>query len=190
MNLKATLLPGAFAVLIAGCGTGGGQQQVLVGGTAGPSTVTASPAPLATITPAPTVASPSAGTASASPAATVTASATTSKSASPSPTSSSTSTLKESDSGRTITLSVGQSVTVDLPGGNGGYDRPQSSAAAMHRDSADGGYPSDQPAVAQFTAAQIGTADLTSTTDYNCLHTTPRCTVAQKQWVVHVVVRT
>ena len=187
MNVRTTLLVGAVALAVAGCGTGGGQQQVLVGGTAGPSIVTASPGPIATITPPPTVA-PTAGTASASPAATVTGSAATSASPSASPTSSNTTTLTESDSGRTITLSLGQSVTVDLPGGNGGYDKPQSSGAAMHRDSADGGYPTDQPAVAQFTAAAIGTADLTSTTDYNCLHTTPRCTVAQKQWVVHVIV--
>jgi hypothetical protein len=192
MGLRPSVLVIVGAALITGCGGSGsgGGQQVLVGQSVGPATVTASPAPIPMITPAPSAtASATAGTASASPAATVTGSAASSGGATPSPTRTNTSTLTESDSGRTITLTVGQLVTVNLPGGSsGGYDQPQSSSAAMHRDSVSGGYPTDQPAVAQFTAAHAGAADLTSQTDYKCLHAQPPCMVAQKQWVVHVIV--
>ena len=192
MGLKHTLVGVAVAALMTACGGSGSSAgpQVLAGNSVGPATVTASPAPIPMITPAPSAtASSTAGSASASPAATVTASAQTSASASPSPKRTDTSTLTESDSGRTITLTVGQLVNVDLPGGSsGGYDQPQSSSAAMHRDSVSGGYPTDQPAVAQFRAAQAGAADLTSQTDYKCLHAQPPCMVAQKQWVVHVIV--
>jgi hypothetical protein len=86
-------------------------------------------------------------------------------------------------------MRVGQSVQVELPGGQGGYDQPVSSSDAMHRDSSTGGYPSDQPSQSRFTADHAGSADLTSTTDYSCLHTQPRCLPPQRQWVVHVVVR-
>jgi hypothetical protein len=183
----------AGVALTTGCGGSGSSAgpQVLAGNSVGPATVTASPAPIPMITPAPSAtASATAGSASASPAATLTASALDSNGASPSPTRTSTATLTESDSGRTITLTVGQLVTVNLPGGSsGGYDQPQSSSAAMHRDSVSGGYPTAQPAVAQFTAAEAGAADLTSQTDYRCLHAQPPCMVAQKQWVVHVIVQ-
>jgi hypothetical protein len=190
MDLKVVLLAVAGATLVAGCGSGSSGAQVLVNQPVGPAPVTVSPAPVATITPAPGAqASATAGTASASPAATVSASTIKSSSASPSPSSTDTMTLTETDSGRTITLAVGQSVTVNLPGGStGGYDQPQSSGAAMHRDSASGGYPTDQPAIGHFTAAQTGAADLTSMTDSKCLHAQPPCMVAQRSWVVHVIV--
>ena len=29
----------------------------------------------------------------------------------------------------------------------------------------------------------------TAATDYACLHTTPSCEIAQREWIVHVVVR-
>jgi hypothetical protein len=58
----------------------------------------------------------------------------------------------------------------------------------VRRDTAGGGYPSDQPARAHFTATRPGTADLTSTTDFTCLHTQPRCLPPQHQWTVHLIV--
>ncbi|MGN6473712.1 MAG: hypothetical protein ACTHK4_08715 [Mycobacteriales bacterium] len=98
--------------------------------------------------------------------------------------------LTESDSGQTIHVVVGQQVQVELGGGSGGsYDQPQSSAAVMRRTSASGGYPTDQPTGAVFLATATGAADLTASTDYACLHTTPRCEIAQREWIVHVVVR-
>ena len=77
-----------------------------------------------------------------------------------------------------------------LGGGSGGsYDLPQSTTAVMRRTNASGGYPTDQPARATFVATARGTADLIASTDYACLHATPPCEIAQREWMVHVVVR-
>ena len=99
--------------------------------------------------------------------------------------------LKESDSGRTIHVVVGDKVSVRLPGGSsGGYRRPRSSNSTVaQRVWAAGGYPSNDDARATFVARHHGKADLTATTDYPCLHTTPRCMIAQRIWIVHVVVQ-
>jgi hypothetical protein len=97
--------------------------------------------------------------------------------------------LHESDSGRTIHVSPGDVIRVRLPGGSGGYHVPRGSDRyVVRRTSAAGGYPSEQDARATFVARHRGTADLTSYTDYKCLHTDPRCLPPQRQWVVHVVV--
>src|SRR3954469_25817138 len=97
--------------------------------------------------------------------------------------------LHEDDSSRTIHVSIGDIVKVRLPGGSGGYHRPRTSDRdVVRRTSASGGYPSDDDARARFDARRKGSADLTSYTDYRCLHTEPRCLPPQRQWVVHVVV--
>ena len=98
--------------------------------------------------------------------------------------------LHEDDSGRTIHVSVGDVVKVRLPGGSGGgYHRPRTSDRdVVRRTFASGGYPSDEDAYARFGVRHRGTADLTSYTDYTCLHTEPRCLPPQREWVVHVVV--
>jgi hypothetical protein len=97
--------------------------------------------------------------------------------------------LHEDDSGRTIHVSRGDSIRVRLPGGSGGYHQPRTSDRdIVRRTSASGGYPSDEDARASFRARRRGTADLTSYTDYSCLHTEPRCLPAQREWIVHVVV--
>jgi len=98
--------------------------------------------------------------------------------------------LHEDDSGRTIHVSRGDVIRVRLPGGaSGGYHRPRTSDRdVVRRTSASGGYPSDDAARARFVALRKGAADLTSYTDYRCLHTDPRCLPPQRQWVVHVVV--
>ena len=99
--------------------------------------------------------------------------------------------LHEDDSGRTIHVLVGDIVKVRLPGGsNGGYHRPRTSDRdVLRRVSASGGYPSADDARATFRARAAGTADLTSYTDYTCLHTQPRCLPPQREWVVHIHVR-
>jgi hypothetical protein len=97
--------------------------------------------------------------------------------------------LHKDDSGRTIHVTVGDSIRVRLPGGSGGYHVPRTSDRdVLRRTSSSGGYPSDEDARASFRARHRGTADLTSYTDYKCLHTEPRCLPAQREWVVHVVV--
>lgn len=126
----------------------------------------------------------SAGTATASPAATVTPGRSTTPS--PTPTYTGSRTVTESDSGATVTLTVGETLAVVLPSQ---YDPPNSSGPAMVRESSSGGYPSGNELHATFRAASAGRADITSTTDYPCLHTTPRCEIAQRIWVVHVIVR-
>jgi hypothetical protein len=78
---------------------------------------------------------------------------------------------------------------VSLPGGSaGGYVPPVSSSRILQRVSVSGGYPSAEPARARFTATAAGTADLTSQTDFTCLHRTPACLPAQRSWTLHVVV--
>ena len=98
--------------------------------------------------------------------------------------------MHEDDSGRTIHVSRGDVIRVRLPGGSaGGYHKPRTSDRdVVRRTSASGGYPSDDDARARFVARRKGSADLTSYTDYRCLHTEPRCLPPQRQWVVHVIV--
>jgi hypothetical protein len=99
--------------------------------------------------------------------------------------------LHESDSGSTLHVERGDIVKVRLPGGtSGGYHRPRTSDRdVLRRRWAEGGYPSDSDARAAFLARHNGTADLTSYDDYACLHTEPRCLPPQREWIVHVVVR-
>jgi len=106
----------------------------------------------------------------------------------PSASASTTRYLHESDSGRTIHVARGDVIKVRLPGGSmGGYHRPRTSdGSVVDRTNAAGGYPSDDTARARFVARHRGTADLTSYTDYQCLHTEPRCLPPQRQWTVHV----
>jgi hypothetical protein len=98
-------------------------------------------------------------------------------------------TYREQSSGRTVRVPVGASVVVSLPGGSGGgYLPPVSSSPILHRLSVSGGYPSPNPAHALFKATRAGVADLTSQTDFTCLHSTPACLPAQRAWTLHVVV--
>ena len=99
--------------------------------------------------------------------------------------------LHEDDSGRTIHVSVGVAIKVRLPGGsNGGYHPAHTSDRdVVRRISASGGYPTNDDAVAIFRARHSGTATLTAYTDYSCLHTDPHCDIAQRAWLVRVIVR-
>jgi hypothetical protein len=90
-----------------------------------------------------------------------------------------------SDTGATIQLSVGESLSVSLPAD---YDPPAAAGAALTRTATAGGYPTGQPVDATFTAVHAGRVDVTSATDYPCLHATPRCAIAQRLWLVHVIV--
>jgi hypothetical protein len=94
-------------------------------------------------------------------------------------------TLTASDSDATVQLPVGQSVTVSLPAE---YDPPAATGDALTRTATAGGYPTRRPVDATFTAVRAGRADITTATDYPCLHATPRCQIAQSLWRVHVIV--
>jgi hypothetical protein len=93
--------------------------------------------------------------------------------------------LREENSGQTVHVRVGQAVDVRLPDG---YRPPTSTGDVMRRTDARGGYPTGLPAQARFLATRPGTADLTSITDFTCLHTTPACLLPQREWTVHVIV--
>lgn len=97
--------------------------------------------------------------------------------------------LTEQSAGTTVRVRVGEQVVVELPAdASGGYVAPVSDGAALERSSTRGGYPSGQPVVAVFAAIGAGAVNLTSTTDYACLHSEPRCLLPQRQWSVRVVV--
>lgn len=78
---------------------------------------------------------------------------------------------------------------MELAPDGGSYDPPQSDNAAVLPEGAHfGGYPSDTTAVASFTAAQQGTAHVSSQTDLPCLHSTPRCLPPQRDFRITVIV--
>jgi hypothetical protein len=105
-------------------------------------------------------------------------------------------TVTTADYQATIALRVGDVLVVSLPAeyrppsvSSTTYPPPPpGSSTALTALGVTGGYPTGQPLVARYSAAATGTADVTTMTDYACLHTTPPCTVPQRLWVVHVVV--
>jgi hypothetical protein len=98
-------------------------------------------------------------------------------------------TLTEADNGATVVLTVGQSVSVLLGGGQPAWDRPRVAGAALRLASASGGYPGGLPARATSRAVQAGTATISSISDAPCLHAVPACEIAQRPWLVTVIVR-
>jgi hypothetical protein len=93
--------------------------------------------------------------------------------------------LVESASGITVTVAVGQTTAVDLPAS---YVPITVTGPAVTAVSSSGGFPTGQPLAAIFRAVAPGSLDLRAMTDYPCLHAVPRCTVPQRQWIVHVIV--
>lgn len=188
-DLMRCLLAVLALVAVAGCGRGG-QDQLASEGSSSPA-----PTPVTTAPVAPT-AEPSveASTATVAPPRTPQPSAslgsppTQTPSPAPAPPHGDPLTLGNDDSGRTITVAVGTVIRVRLRPELGNYLPPTSSTSAVRRESSRGGYPSDDPVDAIFTAVAPGRTDLTSTTDAQCLHSQPACMIPQKQWVVHIVV--
>ena len=95
--------------------------------------------------------------------------------------------VTRADNGKTYRLTVGQQLTVALSGPPM-WDQPTAQGSALTRVSASGGYPGTTPAIGVFRAAAPGTAQVTSASDMQCLHATPRCSVPQEIWSVSVVV--
>lgn len=92
-------------------------------------------------------------------------------------------TLTESDNLTSITVHVGQTIAVQI----GADYRPLTvGGTAVQQLSTAGGYPTGQPLLATLSAVAPGAADLTTVTDYACLHTVPRCARPQMLWTVHV----
>ncbi|RGA05294.1 hypothetical protein DI270_008755 [Microbispora triticiradicis] len=92
-------------------------------------------------------------------------------------------TLTEADNGKTITLRIGQTLGISLPAA---YRPTAVSAPALVKALTRGGYPTDQPLFEVYRTGTAGSADVSTMTDYACLHTTPRCALPQRLWRVHV----
>jgi hypothetical protein len=102
-------------------------------------------------------------------------------------------TVTTSDDGTTVVIVRGQTITVVL-GGQGmvEWNRPLlggSLPGVLRQVSASGGYPSSAPARATFRAVRAGTEAILSATNARCLHARPACAIAQRSWLVKVVVR-
>lgn len=97
-------------------------------------------------------------------------------------------TITFADSGSTVRLSRGERLNVFLSNFYGAWDPPEASGDAVQRTASSGGYPSRASARATFVAVAEGTATITARTDYACLHAQPPCAIAQRFWMVHVIV--
>ena len=96
--------------------------------------------------------------------------------------------VTQADNGKTFLLTVGQEITVVLAASPMAWDQPTARGSALTSVSASGGYPGTTPARAVFRAVSPGTAQVTSATDMQCLHATPRCLPPQQIWSITVVV--
>jgi len=92
-------------------------------------------------------------------------------------------TVTQPDNQRTVTLLVGQTLGVAL---GPDFVTPMISGPALARLSTSGGYPTGQPLAASYRAVAAGSVDVTSHTDYACLHTPPHCALPTTLWTLHV----
>lgn len=99
--------------------------------------------------------------------------------------------LTAADSGTVVELRSGDNLTVELLPGRGVYawDRPRLTGTALRLVSVTGGYPARGAMRALFLAVRPGTAEVSASSDLPCLHSTPRCLLAQRVWAVRVIVR-
>jgi Cellulose binding domain len=92
-------------------------------------------------------------------------------------------TVGQADSQTTVTLFVGQTLGVSL---GAEYPTPTLSGTALAQVSTSGGYPSGHPLTTLYRAVAPGSVDVTTHSDYACLHTTPPCSVPIRLWTLHV----
>ena len=161
-------------VLAAGCGASSGQE-----GLTPVSTPTAS-TPEATATTSPEPPASTAGrpteTSTTSPPGTPSTVAT------PRPI-----VLTDADNGQTVHLHPHERLEVRLS--QDSYDPPTSGRTqVLARRSSTGGYPGSAPVRAVFEAVAAGQADVSSSSDYSCFHSSPRCLRPSRLWVLHVIV--
>jgi hypothetical protein len=92
---------------------------------------------------------------------------------------------------QTVTLRVGQRLHVVLaanwtpPQAHTASDSVTAGLQPLRTDSAQG-YPAAVVGAARFTAVRTGTAVISASTDFACLHTTPRCLPPQQSFTVTV----
>lgn len=96
--------------------------------------------------------------------------------------------LQAADSGRTVSVGQGDAIRVYLGGScpaGGGY-QAATAGGPLYREGASDYQPG--ATFAAFRAVGTGRATVTATTDAPCLHTSPRCAIAQQLWTVTVEV--
>jgi Cellulose binding domain len=96
--------------------------------------------------------------------------------------------LTEADSGRTVTLTSGDTLTVALSADYDPIRLSPASPAPLVPVTATGGYPTGSPLTATYRADAAGAVDLRTSTDYDCFHAVPPCARPVRLWTVHVVV--
>ena len=96
--------------------------------------------------------------------------------------------LSEDDSGRTVTLNPGDTLSVTLDAEYDPISLSPASPGPLVPVTATGGYPTGATLTATYRATTGGPVDLRSTTDDDCLHAVPPCARPVRLWTVHVVV--
>jgi len=89
------------------------------------------------------------------------------------------------DSGKTMLFTLGDTFAVTLPAD---YRPLTVTGSALALVSSTGGYPTGQPLKAILRAVGTGAAELSTQSDYACLHTSPACARPVVQWLLHVQV--
>ncbi|GAA5005603.1 hypothetical protein GCM10023317_40240 [Actinopolymorpha pittospori] len=98
-------------------------------------------------------------------------------------------TLTATDVNATVRLHRGQSAHVILAGTGGfAWHVPAATGTVVRRSDAGGGYPTQEPARATFTAIRIGRAVISATDDIGCLHTRPACLPPTRLWQATIIV--
>jgi hypothetical protein len=95
-------------------------------------------------------------------------------------------TVTTADNQRTLNLTVGDILVVNLPGN---YVPPTvTPAGVLTLGEISGGYPTLQPLVVRYVAATPGTADVTTYTDIACNHEPTPCPSPSVPWTLHLIV--
>lgn len=102
------------------------------------------------------------------------------------PSSGQTVTLTQVDTGRMLSLHVGDLLVVNLASRYRPLD--QSNPGLLLQRDTTGGYPTGQPLVARYTAAVPGRTDLSTVTDNACMHLPTPCPTPPVAWTVHITV--
>lgn len=177
VSARSAVAATGLALMLAGCattvgnGTASGQGTPAVGGPSGSA---------GTGSPMARTASPQAHRSPASP----------SRSAS-SPVLQPGAILTAASNRETITLAVGQRLTVylvPLPGGRP-WERPRLTGSGLRLVSVLGGFPAQGPMQAVFVSVAPGIATLSSLTTLTCAHAHPPCMVAARVWTVQIIIR-
>jgi hypothetical protein len=95
-------------------------------------------------------------------------------------------TVTVADNHSTVTLRVGDRLTVSL---SHEYDPPTvTPGGVLAQSDLTGGYPTDQPLLVHYLAMTAGQVDVTTRTDAPCVHQATPCPTPTVPWTIHVTV--